>query len=105
MRRERLRQRIKERGYTQRSLAEEIGLNPTTISRIINGQSDSYPWVLSRIGAALECSTQEILDARPLSPVDGYAAALLKVTTLRTAVEDLVNQCEETLKALEAGRK
>ncbi len=61
----------KERGFTQEALAEAIGIQPVTLSRLETGQRALSLSVLSNAAEALECSLGDLcaVDADRPAPV------------------------------------
>ena len=59
-RRPRLIQRRKTVGYTQEKLAEELGVDRTTVVRWERAESEPQPWQRPRLGALLGVSAEEL---------------------------------------------
>ncbi|WP_323374138.1 helix-turn-helix transcriptional regulator [Plantactinospora alkalitolerans] len=53
-------QRRKALGYTQESLAEELGVDRTTVVRWERGDSEPQPWIRKRLAIALDVSLDEL---------------------------------------------
>src|SRR5437764_12570116 len=70
-RRPRLIQRRKTVGYTQEKLAEELGVDRTTVVRWERAESEPQPWQRPRLAALLKVSAEELhdilLDVMPMS--------------------------------------
>lgn len=59
-RRERFVQRRKACGYSQEDLAEQLGIERSTVARWERGLTDPQPWVRPRLLQALQVSTDEL---------------------------------------------
>jgi len=60
--RPRLIQRRKTVGYTQEKLAEELGVDRTTVVRWERAESEPQPWQRPKLGALLKVSAEELHD-------------------------------------------
>jgi HTH-type transcriptional regulator/antitoxin HipB len=50
-----IREMRKQRGFSQRDLSSQIGVNRTTLSRIENGKQNLNFVLFAKIAAAMEC--------------------------------------------------
>lgn len=57
-----LQKKLKEKGLTQKDLAERTGLTPVSISNYINGRSVPSSIASLNISRVLDCSVSELID-------------------------------------------
>lgn len=60
----------KQKGITQKVLAERIGVTRTTVTDYECGRVRLYDEILARLAKVLECSTDMILGLKPISQAD-----------------------------------
>ncbi len=98
-RRHRLRERRKTVGFTQERLAEQLGIDPTTVRRWESGESSPQPWLRPKLARCLSVSAEHLeellgneadypekqdssLSSVPLQPSDENGNAKLNLTAL-----------------------
>lgn len=59
---ENLKERLEEYGYSQRDLADIVGISESAISRYLYGQQVPKATVILNIAYALDCSVDELID-------------------------------------------
>ncbi len=59
-RRHRLRERRKTVGFTQERLAEQLGIDPTTVRRWESGESSPQPWLRPKLARCMGVSTERL---------------------------------------------
>ena len=67
--------RIKN-GYSQDVLAEKVGISPSYVTRIENGQKFVSVYVLLKIAKVLHVSCDTLLSSQPLSSTEGISQLL-----------------------------
>ncbi|HEV7899970.1 MAG TPA: helix-turn-helix domain-containing protein [Planosporangium sp.] len=86
--RRRLAQRRKVMGYTQEQLAEELGVDRTTVARWEAGETEPHAWQRPNLADALQLSAEQLndvlADAYGAGAVSGELVALLPAETEET---------------------
>lgn len=52
---------MKEKGYTQNSLAERVGIKQTQISAYVTGKVIPSVYIIYKLSIALECDMQDFI--------------------------------------------
>lgn len=89
------------RGIALKDLAEKIGMTPSALSRIINGEGNATLATLKRIADPLGVSLSDLLRENGDFAVDGYVSLNGAVTHI-TSAEQLISYAKrlEEMKAL-----
>lgn len=58
---------LKERGMSQKELAEAAGLTPASVSRYVNGEREPWPATIAALSLALGVEPSDILGTPPVT--------------------------------------
>lgn len=96
-----LQQILAEKGQTRKWLAQRIKMDPSTISRIVNGQQPTTVDQVSRIAVALGVTRRSILARANFLEYDGDA--IIDLDMLRPTARAMVLAAVRTALTVEAG--